>query len=116
MFFLKSDGRAQLISPKRYHTLFANKPTSHILLDVRTHEEFTESHIPGAINIPVQGLVNRLSEIAYGLPVIVYCRSGSRSSIAVRILSDAGYDQVYDLGAYMGWVAQGLPIERYQHQ
>lgn len=112
MFFLKTDSRAHLISPKRYHTVFASKQTAHILIDVRTAEEFAESHIQGAINIPVQGMVNRLAEISHTVPVIVYCRSGARSSIAARVLSDAGFSQVYDLGGFMGWVAQGLPIER----
>lgn len=111
MFFLKSDGRAHLISPKRYYSIFATRPSSHVIIDVRTTEEFAESHIPNAVNLPVQGLANRLSEIPVGLPVIVYCRSGARSTVAARILSDAGYTQVYDLGGFIEWVTQGLPVE-----
>jgi rhodanese-related sulfurtransferase len=41
---------------------------------------------------------------------VVYCRSGNRSAAAARILTDAGYTPVYDLGGIQDWVAEGLPI------
>ncbi|MCU0475088.1 MAG: rhodanese-like domain-containing protein [Anaerolineae bacterium] len=112
MFFLKADGRTSSLRPAEYLKRFSARAVPHTLLDVRSSEEFEESHIIGAVNIPVQSLMSRLSEIPRNQPVIVYCRSGSRSTIATRILSDAGYGEVYDLGSFMVWVAQNNPIRR----
>ncbi|MEA1977235.1 MAG: rhodanese-like domain-containing protein, partial [Chloroflexota bacterium] len=40
-----------------------------------------------------------------------YCRSGNRSASAAQILTENGYQQVYNLGGIKDWVAQGLPIQ-----
>lgn len=112
MFFLKADGRNSSLRPAEYQKRFVGQPVAHTLIDVRTPEEYAESHILGAVNIPVQSLMSRLSEIPRHKPVIVYCRSGARSTIAARVLSDAGYREVYDLGSYMVYVAHNLPIQR----
>ena len=74
------------------------------LLDVRSAEEFGRGHLPGAFNIPVQELDNRLGEV--GAPngdVVVYCRSGHRSSRAARLLREHGFTKVHDLGPMTAW-------------
>jgi rhodanese-related sulfurtransferase len=76
---------------------------------VRTPAEFASGHIAGARNIAVQVLPQRLSEIPKDKPVVIYCRSGNRSKQAMRYLSQAGYNDLYDLGGIMAWQAQGLP-------
>lgn len=69
------------------------------ILDVRTPEEFAGGHINGAINIPVQVLPQRIADVGpKDRPVIVYCRSGGRSSAAKGILTQAGYADVIDVG------------------
>ncbi len=73
------------------------------LLDVRTPGEFAAGHLPGAVNIPVQSLSARLGEVPKDRPVIVYCRSGQRSSSAARQLKQAGFGAVHDLGAMSRW-------------
>lgn len=72
------------------------------LLDVRTPEEFAAGHANGAINIPVQVLASRLSEIPKDREVVVYCHSGRRSGQAAEILTNAGY-RVYDLKRFSDW-------------
>lgn len=62
------------------------------LLDTRTEEEYSEGHIEGFKNIPVDELRDRLSEIEKGKPVYVICQSGVRSYIATRILIGNGYE------------------------
>jgi rhodanese-related sulfurtransferase len=99
------------ISPQQYVSDFENAPRPHLLLDVRTPEEFASGHIPGAVNIAVESLMSRLSEVPQNQPVVVYCRSGNRSATAAQILSDAGYANIYDMGAIFDWQAAGLPIE-----
>lgn len=74
-----------------------------VLLDVRTPGEFNSGHIEGAINIPVNELESRMSELPADKEVVVYCRSGARSSSAKRILESKGITQVYDLGSISRW-------------
>jgi phage shock protein E len=72
------------------------------LLDVRTPEEHRAKHIEGSVNIPVQQLEDRLSELDRSRPVVVYCRSGRRSADATRRLCERGY-RVHDLGPMSAW-------------
>ena len=74
------------------------------LVDVRTPDEFAAGHIAGAINIPVQQLDARMSELRpKEAAVVVYCRSGHRSGSAARMLKSAGFAAVHDLGPMTRW-------------
>lgn len=98
------------ITPAEYQARFG-ADADHVLIDVRTPEEFASGHIPGAVNISVDQLAQRLSEIPQDKPVVLYCRSGNRSNQAAQILERAGYTQIYDLGGIITWVQQGYPIQ-----
>jgi rhodanese-related sulfurtransferase len=77
-----------------------------ILLDVRTQEEYDESHINGAILLTLDTIdEDTIAEVVSdkSKPIIVYCKSGKRSSQALEILNQLGYDNVYDLGAMSNW-------------
>ena len=75
-----------------------------LLLDVRTPAEYAGGHLRGAVNIPVQELAARLAEVGVkDRPIVVYCRSGHRSSNATDMLRGAGFTQVHDLGAMSRW-------------
>ena len=100
----------QLIGPGEYKQQFS-QGDEHVLIDVRTPEEFADGHIPGAINISVQTLPDRLDEVPKDVPLVVYCRSGNRSATAADILVNNGYQPVYDLGGIQDWVAQGFEVE-----
>ena len=76
-----------------------------IILDVRTEEEFSEGHIPGAILIPDYELAERAET---ELPnkdqlILVYCRSGRRSKTAAEMLVGMGYTNVKDFGGIIDW-------------
>lgn len=74
------------------------------LLDVRTPGEFASGHIPGAINVPVQELERRLAEVGgKDQEIVIYCRSGNRSATAKRMLAQAGFSKLHDLGAIGNW-------------
>ncbi len=73
------------------------------LLDVRTPAEFDRGHLSGAINIPLQDLSARLSELDASRKIVVYCRSGGRSGGATKALKAAGFSEVLDLGAMSNW-------------
>ena len=64
------------------------------LLDVRLPTEFSAGHIPGAVNIPVDDLRSRLSEIPTGRKIVTYCQVGQRGYLATRILLQAGFPVV----------------------
>lgn len=74
-----------------------------VLLDVRTTGEFSQGHLPGAINVPVQDLDQRLDELDPKKSYVVYCRSGARSARAKRLLESKGFSGVSDLGAMSRW-------------
>ncbi|MCL4859979.1 MAG: rhodanese-like domain-containing protein [Caldilineaceae bacterium] len=100
----------QSLSPAQYQAEFVSGAQPHLLLDVRTHEEFAGGHLLGAVNISLQALPQRLAEVPHDRPVVIYCRSGNRSKQASHLLAAAGYDQLYDLGGIIEWQAQGLPV------
>lgn len=73
----------------------------YMIIDVRTPDEYNESHLDKAINIEYQNIVSVLEEkhISKDTPIIVYCRSGGRSGQAFESLKQAGFTHIYDLGA-----------------
>jgi phage shock protein E len=99
-----------LLTPAEYQDQFGSG-TEHLLLDVRTPEEFEEEHIASAVNINVEDLEAHLDEIPRDIPVVLYCRSGNRSGQAAEILAEAGYDNIYDMGGIKDWVAAGYATE-----
>jgi phage shock protein E len=74
------------------------KKNGAILVDVRSADEYATGHAPGTLNIPLQELGNRLSEIPKASPVVLCCASGTRSGIAKRLLKKKGYLDVYNIG------------------
>ncbi|BFT31304.1 hypothetical protein D210916BOD24_24800 [Alteromonas sp. D210916BOD_24] len=86
-----------------------------LLLDVRSTEEFAQGHIPGAMNIPFDEIDHYLAELDThkGKPIIIYCRSGRRARIAMKVLADLNFPDVMHLeGDVEGWSEAGLPLER----
>ena len=80
------------------------KEKSAQLVDVRTPEEYAMSKLPGAINIPLQDIDSLAAgALDKDLPVIVFCRSGQRSHMAMQILMSQGFNDVYNLGSFMAW-------------
>jgi len=68
-----------------------------VLLDVRSAGEYASGHLPGALNIAHTALRERLAEVPAGAAVRVYCASGFRSYLALRILRQSGWDDVASL-------------------
>jgi phage shock protein E len=104
-----ASARLERIEPQAYLAQFSDQP--HLLLDVRTPQEFASGHIPGAVNISLQTLEARLSELPTDRPIVIYCRSGNRSATAGNLLLQLGFTQLYDLGGIIAWQAQGLPVQ-----
>jgi rhodanese-related sulfurtransferase len=74
-----------------------------LVLDARNLNEFEAGHLVGALNIPVDELRFRLDEVPRGRPIVVHCRSGFRSHLALRILKENGLADVRNVSG--SWVA-----------
>jgi phage shock protein E len=70
------------------------------IVDVRSEEEFAYAHKDGSINIPLDLLKSRMSELDNTKPIILCCASGSRSSFAKRILMANGFKNVHNAGTW----------------
>lgn len=83
--------------------LLEDETADLLLLDVRTPEEFNLGHIGGAVLSPYDSLETMFREQDKDRPIVVYCRSGNRSSIALRTLTRMGYTNVSDFGGIGRW-------------
>ena len=82
--------------------------SSYIILDVRTAQEYSEKHIPRAINIPNETIG---TEDIPELPdkeqlILVYCRSGNRSKQASEKLVKLGYTNIVEFGGINDWTGE----------
>ncbi len=75
------------------------KNPSTIVVDVRSPWEFEMDHIPGAKNIPLEEVAIKLDEFkSFNKSIVLYCRSGNRSGMAVTILKQNGITNTYNGG------------------
>jgi rhodanese-related sulfurtransferase len=81
------------------------------LIDVRAEHEWKAGRIPGAKHVPLAELAERTGEIDDDRPVVLYCRGGTRSTMATEALAEAGYDAAKLSEGIVGWNEDGLPLE-----
>ncbi len=87
----------------------ADAPT---VVDVRSEKEWAAGHVPGSVNIPLNHVRDRATEIAKDRAVVVHCEGGYRSAIAASILAQAGRSDVLDMvGGFKAWAASKLPVQ-----
>ena len=77
----------------------------YIILDVRTQDEYDQGHIPGAIVISHEEIVEKAEEVLTDKDqlILVYCRSGRRSKIAAEALAELGYTNIKEFGGIIDW-------------
>jgi rhodanese-related sulfurtransferase len=84
-------------------------------VDVRPMADFSQGHIVGALNIPMNSFENQLKQLEKhkSRPVVVHCRSGAQSAAACRVLRKHGFEKVYNLrGGILAWQSANLPLTR----
>lgn len=93
---LKHSGLAK---PDELKSILSNK--KYKLIDVRTIQEFGSGHVQNARNIPLHYLLEKIDKIAPNkeTPILLYCRSGSRSGHGKKVLEGKGYKTVLNLGS-----------------
>ena len=110
-----SSGQGQnsfkVLSAKEFNEKISQTQNANIL-DVRTSQEYSESHIKNAINVDWNGnnFDEGIANLDKSKPVFVYCLSGGRSSAAAAHMTSMGYKDVYELdGGLMKWREANLP-------
>jgi NADPH-dependent 2,4-dienoyl-CoA reductase/sulfur reductase-like enzyme/rhodanese-related sulfurtransferase len=81
-------------------TVFSTSAQDQVLVDVRSPAEFARGTIPGALNIPVDELRDRLKELPHDRQIAVFCEAGQRGYLAARILAQAGRQSANLAGGY----------------
>jgi len=84
-----------------------------VIIDVRTQEEFNTGHITKASMVDYESLDfnTKISELDRNKKYLVYCRTARRSGLAVKVMQDLGFREVYDMAKGINqWKAEGLPI------
>jgi len=100
------------ISPKVAYEMIEHDEGNLTILDVRTPEEFkVDGHLANATLIPLGQLPQNLNMLDKSKKILVYCRSGSRSVQATRLLVKNGFSPVNMDGGINGWKAEKLPLK-----
>lgn len=81
------------------------KLENYILIDVREKDEYNDFHIENALSFPLSSLESSISTLEKykNCNIVLYCRSGKRSSVALEIFKDKNFKYVYDLGSINNW-------------
>ena len=113
-----SELRRRLLGLKEVSPLEATQLLNHedaVLLDVREPQEYQEGCLPDSIRIPLGTLADKATTLEKhrDRPIIVVCRSGHRSTQAVRLLKQQGYQNIYNLGGGLqAWRNAHLPLSK----
>jgi len=77
----------------------------------RTPSKYDDGHIEGALNIPVQEIEDRLDDLSKNDEILVYCRTGNRSSTAIEIMQANGFTKIYHMHrGITAWIDAGYPV------
>ena len=82
------------------------------IVDVRSHREFAQTRVPGAMHIPLEQLRDRLPEVRSDRPIALLCRWGHRSALGARRAAKHRRDVASIDGGMSAWIAAGLPTAR----
>ena len=107
--------RTEMPAEELMESMLADK--APLIIDVRSTDEFTEGHLPGAVNIAHTEFVDNPEAAMSQLPeardteMVLHCVSGKRASMAAEALVAAGYTNVLILeGNFRDWEARGYPV------
>ena len=82
-----------------------DREEGYVILDTRAQEEYDEGHIPGAILIPHDEILQKAESLLTDKDqlILVYCRSGRRSKLAAEDLQKLGYTNIKEFGGIIDW-------------
>lgn len=100
------------ISSEKFRELIIHNDNV-IILDVRTHKEYQESHLENSVNIDMLkgDFLDNITKLDQSKIYLVYCKVGVRSAKASKILYNSGFGNVYHLkGGIQDWIDKGYPV------
>jgi rhodanese-related sulfurtransferase len=86
---------------------------NHVILDIRTPDEFAGPRLEGAVNIDFYEptFAAEIAALDPDASYIVYCRSGNRSGQAMELITELGFNDVHEIdGGIVAWGEAGLPL------
>ena len=101
------------ITLDEFHDHINKLGVEEVLLDVRTPLEFSESHVPGSININHEDVADYVNDLKKYKTIYIMCRAGRRAQVAYAALEKEGFDNlvcISDAGMAT-WVERGYPVE-----
>jgi len=104
-----------LVSPAEAAQVVEDDPAGLVVLDIRTPEEFNDVRLAGAINVDYYDadFADQLDALDKNDPYVMYCRSGNRSSDAIKTMKELGFVEVYEIdGGIVNWYDSGFPVEQ----
>jgi len=108
-----------LIKPVELNQKMRDDELPPMVIDVRSQEDYRESHIPGAANIPGGEILQSLKSIDRKRPIVTYCDmrhpGRSRSESAAQKLREAGLQARALEGGLLAWADAGYPVDRAEH-
>lgn len=93
----------------------SSRDTSFRLVDVRTPEEYAAGHLKNAIVVDFRApdFVQRIAKLPRKAKILIYCRSGHRSGLALQKMEALGFtDASHIAGGFAAWSSQGFPFDR----
>lgn len=99
------------ITPADLKKMIDAKADAFLLVDVRDETEYSEGHIPGAINIPAETFAFRSEVLPKEKKIVVYCNTGGRSYTAYRKLMKLGYTDIAQT-LFANWKEAGMPVAK----
>jgi rhodanese-related sulfurtransferase len=105
----------ELVSPADAAQVIEDDPAGLVVLDIRTPEEFNEARLADAVNVDFYDadFADQLDALDKNDPYVMYCRSGNRSSEAIKTMKDLGFVEVYEIdGGIANWYDSGFPVEQ----
>ena len=105
----------ELVSPADAAQVIEDDPAGLVVLDIRTPEEFNEARLADSVNVDFYDadFADQLDALDKDDPYVMYCRSGNRSSEAIKTMKDLGFVEVYEIdGGIVNWYDSGFPVEQ----
>ena len=103
----------QTVSPAEAGEIIDRTPDGLLIIDVRSAEDYAQTHLPGAAHADVRAddFRDRVATLDRDAPYVVYCKEGNRSQDALDVMRELGFREVYEIdGGIIAWVEAGMPI------
>ncbi|UXX78178.1 rhodanese-like domain-containing protein [Reichenbachiella carrageenanivorans] len=109
----KKEG-SKILSPQQFKNQIVNETETYQILDLRTDEEVAQGMVPTAEQLDYleEKFDAKLKKLDKNKTYYIYCRSGNRSGKAMALMTELGFEKVYDMqGGMQAWESAGMEIE-----